>query len=357
MTPDLTRNVDRFKLPIMGVAGDAPMASKHDGAGQYSNIVTVAESPLMPGLLWIGTNDGNLQVSRDGGATWKNVAAGAKEKYAQGYRAVKMNATAETAWVDSYKVVDEVCRRVAAIRDALGYDMDVALDFHGRVHKATARVLMKELEQYKLMFVEEPVLCENEEAFAELRRHATMPIATGERNFTRWGFKNLITCGGVDIVQPDVSHAGGILELRKIAAMAEAWDVAVAPHCPLGPIALAACLQLDFCTPNAFIQEQSLGIHYNQGSDLLDYLQDKAAFGYADGYVKKPDAPGLGIEINEDKVREMAKAGHDWKNPVWRNADGSVAEWRRGAQPFRTRMSFVSLAAPTPPILRDFGLP
>ncbi len=131
----------------------------------------------------------------------------------------------------------------------------------------------------------------------------------------------------MDIIQPDASHAGGILELRKIAAMAEAWDIAVAPHCPLGPIALASCLQLDFCTPNAFIQEQSLGIHYNQGSDLLDYLTDRNVFAYKDGHVGKLMAPGLGIEINEAKVREMAKIGHNWKNPVWRTPDGVVAEW------------------------------
>ena len=262
-----------------------------------------------------------------GGDRPADVAQGATEKYNQGYRAIKMNATPEIAWVDNYKVVSDVLERVAAIRDALGYEMDIALDFHGRVHKGMARMLMKELEQFKLMFIEEPVLCENEEAFAELRRHTSTPIATGERNFTRWGFKNIITCGGVDIIQPDVSHAGGILELRKIAAMAEAWDIAVAPHCPLGPIALAACLQLDFCTPNAFIQEQSLGIHYNQGSDLLDYLVDKTVFDYKDGHVGKLKAPGLGIEVNEEKVREMAKIGHDWKNPLWRTPDGVVAEW------------------------------
>lgn len=262
-----------------------------------------------------------------GGDRPDDVAKGAREKYDQGYRAVKMNATPEIAWIDSFKVVDEVLSRVAAIRASLGYELDIALDFHGRVHKAMARVLMKELEPYKLMFIEEPVLCENEEAFAELRRHTSTPIATGERNFTRWGFKNIITGGGVDIIQPDVSHAGGILELRKIAAMAEAYDIAVAPHCPLGPIALAACLQLDFCTPNAFIQEQSLGIHYNQGSDLLDYLSDKNVFAYKDGHVGKLMAPGLGIEINEEKVREMAKIGHNWKNPVWRTPDGVVAEW------------------------------
>lgn len=141
------------------------------------------------------------------------------------------------------------------------------------------------------------------------------------------GFKNLITKGLVDIIQPDLSHAGGILETRKIAAMAESFDIAVAPHCPLGPIALAACLQLDFCTPNSFIQEQSLGIHYNQGSDLLDYLKDKSVFEYNNGYVNILKKPGLGIEVNEEYVKEMAKKGHNWKNPVWRLEDGTIAEW------------------------------
>ena len=122
-------------------------------------------------------------------------------------------------------------------------------------------------------------------------------------------------------------NIGGLLEVRKIAAMAEAYDVAVAPHCPLGPIALAACLQLDATTPNAFIQEQSLGIHYNQGSDLLDYLADPKVFDYQDGFVSLPTAPGLGIEINEEKVAEMAAKGHRWRNPIWRNEDGTVAEW------------------------------
>ena len=262
-----------------------------------------------------------------GGDRPKDVAAAAKEKFEQGYTALKMNATPEIAWIDNFKVIQDVIDRVQSIRDVLGYKMDIALDFHGRVHKAMARVLMKELEPFRLMFIEEPVLTENEEAFAELRRHTSTPIATGERNYTRWGFKNMLHNGGVDIIQPDLSHAGGILEAKKIAAMAEAYDVAVAPHCPLGPIALASCVQLDFCTPNVFIQEQSLGIHYNQGSDLLDYLTDPSVFDYKDGYINKLNKPGLGIEVNEAKVREMAKSGHNWKNPVWRTADGSLAEW------------------------------
>ncbi|WHH61295.1 galactonate dehydratase [Petroclostridium sp. X23] len=262
-----------------------------------------------------------------GGDRPGNVAQAAKEKMEQGYTAIKMNGTPEIGWIDSFQVVQDVLDRVQAIRDLAGHKLDIAVDFHGRVHKGMAKVLMKELEPYKLMFVEEPVLCENEEAFVELKRCTSIPIATGERNYTRWGFKKLLHDGGVDIIQPDLSHAGGILEVRKIAAMAEAYDIAVAPHCPLGPIALASCLQLDFCSPNAFIQEQSLGIHYNQGSDLLDYLVDKTVFEYKDGYVSKLTKPGLGIEVNEEKVREMAKIGHNWKNPIWRTVDGVIAEW------------------------------
>ncbi|MDK2933025.1 MAG: galactonate dehydratase [Clostridiales bacterium] len=262
-----------------------------------------------------------------GGDRPANIAEAVKEKMEQGYTAIKMNATPEIAWIDSYKVVQDVLERVQAVRDVAGYDMDVALDFHGRVHKAMAKVLMKELEPYKLMFIEEPVLTENEEAFVELKRSTSIPIASGERNYTRWGFKKMLHDGGVDIIQPDLSHAGGILEVKKIAAMAEAYDIAVAPHCPLGPIALASCLQLDFCTPNAFIQEQSLGIHYNQGSDLLDYVKDSSVFEYEKGYVNILKGPGLGIEVNEEKVREMAKIGHQWKNPIWRTEDGCIAEW------------------------------
>ncbi|MEC0271462.1 galactonate dehydratase, partial [Paenibacillus anseongense] len=236
-------------------------------------------------------------------------------------------ATEEMHYIDSLSKVDEAIARIAAVREAVGRDVGIGIDFHGRIHKSMAKILVKELEPYRPMFIEEPVLPENNEALREIARHTSCPIATGERMYTRWGFKDLLAQGYVDIIQPDLSHAGGILETRKIAAMAEAYDVAVAPHCPLGPIALASCLQLDTCSPNAFIQEQSLGIHYNQGSDLLDYLKDPAVFQYEDGFVKNLTAPGLGIEINEDKVREMAAIGHTWKNPVWRQADGTVAEW------------------------------
>ena len=262
-----------------------------------------------------------------GGDRPADAAEAVRAQTEAGFTAVKMNATEELNYIDSRAKLDAAVERLAAVREAGGPSLDIAVDFHGRVHKGMAKALARELDPYKPLFIEEPVLPENTEALREIARHTTTPIALGERLYTRWGFKGVLTSGYVDVVQPDLSHAGGILETRKISAMAEAFDVAVAPHCPLGPIALAASLQLDACTPNAIIQEQSLGIHYNEGSDLLDYLKDPAVFAYERGYVAVPGGPGLGIEIDEEKVREAAKTGHDWRNPVWHNEDGTVAEW------------------------------
>lgn len=262
-----------------------------------------------------------------GGDRPAEVGAAAKEMINKGFTAVKMNATEELQYVDSYKKIDEAVKRIAAVRESAGADIGVGVDFHGRVHKPMAKILAKELEPFHPMFIEEPVLPENNEALREIANHVSIPIATGERMFSRWDFKKLLTDGYADIIQPDVSHAGGITECKKIISMAEAFDVAAAPHCPLGPIALAACLQVDATCHNAFIQEQSLGIHYNKGSDLLDYLVENDVFKYDNGYVKIPGGPGLGIEMNEEHVRKMAQVGHNWRNPLWRHTDGSVAEW------------------------------
>lgn len=262
-----------------------------------------------------------------GGDRPTDVGAAAKSVVDAGFTAVKMNGTEELQYIDTFEKIDQTLERVAAVRESVGEYVGIGIDFHGRVHKPMAKVLAKELEQFRPMFIEEPVLSENAEAFREISNHTSIPIATGERMFSRWDFKKILQDGYVDIVQPDLSHAGGITEVKKIASMAEAYDVALAPHCPLGPIALAACLQVDATSHNAFIQEQSLGIHYNQGSDLLDYITDKSVFDYKEGYVAIPHGPGLGIEIDEDYVREKAKEGHNWKNPVWRHKDGSIAEW------------------------------
>jgi galactonate dehydratase len=262
-----------------------------------------------------------------GGDRPAETAAQAKDAVERGFSAVKMNGPEELQYVDSRDKVEKVVANVAAVRDAVGPDIGIGVDFHGRVHRPMARVLLDALAPYHLMFVEEPVLSEHVDGIADVLRNSVTPIALGERLYSRWDFKNVITSGVVDIIQPDLSHAGGITEVRKIAAMAEAYDIAVAPHCPLGPVALAACLQLDAVAYNAVIQEQSLGIHYNTSNDLLDYIVDPTVFAYSDGSVAIPQGPGLGIEVDEDYVRQRAVEGHRWRNPVWRHADGSFAEW------------------------------
>lgn len=262
-----------------------------------------------------------------GGDRPSDVGAAAKEKKDAGFQAIKMNATEELQMIDSYDKIDAVLERVAAIRESCGKHFGIAIDFHGRVHKPMAKILAKKLEEFDPMFIEEPVLCENMENFKEIAAACNVPIATGERLFSKWDFKRLFQMGGVDIIQPDLSHAGGITEVKKIAAMAEAYDVALAPHCPLGPIALAACLNVDAISYNAVIQEQSIGIHYNVGKSVLDYVKNQDDFVFTDGYVKLPVRAGLGVEVNKELVLEENRNPHNWKNPVWRHADNSVAEW------------------------------
>jgi galactonate dehydratase len=190
-----------------------------------------------------------------------------------------------------------------------------------------ARVLLRELEPFRPLFVEEPVLPEQSEYYPQLAAATPIPLAAGERMYSRFDFKRVFERGGLSIVQPDLSHAGGITECIRIAAMAEAYDIALAPHCPLGPVALAACLQVDFVSWNAVLQEQSIGIHYNQGVDLLDYVINKRDFECVDGYIAALPGPGLGVEIDEERLRAAAADPPHWRNPVWRHADGSVAEW------------------------------
>ncbi|MBS7578016.1 MULTISPECIES: galactonate dehydratase [unclassified Enterococcus] len=262
-----------------------------------------------------------------GGDRPSDVVEQAQDRFDRGFTAVKMNATEELHYIDSYEKVDEVVERVASIRERFGHKMQIGVDFHGRVHKPMAKVLAKALEPYNLMFLEEVVLPENEECFKEVADVIATPLATGERLYTRWQFKNIFKQGAISIIQPDVALCGGILETRKIAAMAEAYDMAVAPHAPYGPIALAATLQVDSCTPNVFIQEQSLGIHYNKGFDLLDFVKNKDIFQYHDGFVDLPSKPGLGLEMDEERIKEIAQEGLIWTNPSWKNYDGTIAEW------------------------------
>ena len=259
-----------------------------------------------------------------GGDRPNEIAAAAASRRAQGFTAVKMNATAEMDFIGTPAAFTEVVERVQAAQKE---GMDVGLDFHGRVHKAMAKQLAKVLEPLGLLFIEEPLLSENPEGLAQISNLVSTPIALGERLFSRWDFKPFLQSGTVDIIQPDLSHAGGILECRKIAAMAEAYDVAVAPHCPLGPLALASCLQLAACTPNLAIQEMSLGIHYNVGHDLLNFVKNPEVLTAVDGHLPIPIGPGLGVDIDEAAVREADKTPHRWRNPIFRTKDGAFAEW------------------------------
>lgn len=259
-----------------------------------------------------------------GGDRPSEVGEAAAARREQGFGAVKMNATAEIGFLDSPKALDAVLERVAAVQ---AQGLEVGLDFHGRLRRPMAKQLVKMLEPLRPLFIEEPLLSENLEALADLKSRTHIPIALGERLYSRWDFKPIFERGLADIIQPDLSHAGGISEVRRIAAMAEAYDIALAPHCPLGPLSLAACLQIAACTPNHVLQEMSLGIHYNGAHDLMSFVANPEALTLDKGALPIPVAPGLGVTIDEAAVRAAAKAPHRWRNPIFRQADGGFAEW------------------------------
>lgn len=291
-----------------------------DILGKYHNVPTHAllggaQRDRIKTYIWIG------------GDRPSNLIADAKDAISRGFRAVKMNICDELGMLDDYRKVDGIIQRLFDLREAVGPSLDLAFDFHGRVHTPVAHLLLREIAPLRPLFVEDPVTPQNIEALTELQRASAIPLSVGERMHGRGEFKALFEKRAARIINPDPAHVGGITETLKIGAMAEAYDVALAPHCPLGPIALAACLQVDALCHNAILQEQSLGIHYNKGNDLLDYLKPESRFAYADGYLEIPQKPGLGIDVDEDKVKHMSEIGHRWRAPVWRHEDGSIAEW------------------------------
>ncbi len=262
-----------------------------------------------------------------GGDRPADVIDGIRKLREAGFDTFKMNGTEEFGIIESSAAVDAAVKRIAEIRDAFGNEIEFGIDFHGRVSAPMAKALLRELEPYRPLFVEEPVLAEQAEYYPRLAESTSIPLAAGERMFSRFEFKNVFQAGGINIVQPDLSHAGGITECVKIAAMAEAYDVALAPHCPLGPVALASCLHVDFVSYNAVLQEQSIGIHYNKGGEVLDYVLNKEDFRIENGYIKPLPKPGLGVVVDEQRVIEASRNAPDWSNPLWRHPDGSVAEW------------------------------
>lgn len=266
-----------------------------------------------------------------GGDDPDGVVDHARQRMAQGFTAVKMNATGTADHLDRHQLIDDVLARVGSLRDAFGAELDIALDFHGRVPRPVAKILLRELEPFRLMWVEEPVTPETDDSLRHIVPGSSIPIATGERLTSRWEILKLLRDGMVDIVQPDVSLTG-LFELEKIARMAEVYDVAVAPHCPNGPISLAASLQVGFCCPNVVIQEQSGGIHYHQGyaglpaGELFDYVRDSGPLTTVDGHFRRTDGAGLGIDVDEDVVR-AASGAWSLPDPDWTHEDGRYAEW------------------------------
>ncbi|KAF8587428.1 enolase C-terminal domain-like protein [Ramaria rubella] len=259
-----------------------------------------------------------------GGDSPKDILDAAKARQDAGYKAVKMNATGALGWLDSPAALDAAVDHLRIVK-ALG--LDAGLDFHGRVHKPMAKQLAALLEPHRPLFIEEPLLHGHVAEIALLSKQTSIPIALGERLYTRQDFRPYLEQGAVDIVQPDVSHAGGISETRRIASLAETYDVGFAPHCPNGPIALAASFAMDANAPNFVIQESSIGIHYNEGADLLTYVKNPEMFDVTDGMVSVPHGPGIGVEINEELVRKAATDAPAWRNPVWRGPDGAFREW------------------------------
>ncbi|ADI04947.1 galactonate dehydratase [Streptomyces bingchenggensis BCW-1] len=243
-----------------------------------------------------------------------------------GFTAVKMNASGRMTRLATVRDIDAVVGRAAAAREALGPDRDFAVDFHGRFTAANARKVLPHLAPFNPLFAEEPVLPEYTHLLGDLVACSPVPIATGERLYSRTDVLPALRAG-VAVLQPDLSHAGGISEVRRIASLAETFDTPIAPHCPLGPVSLAASLQIAFATPNFLIQEQSIGIHYNDGAELLDYVVDREVFRFHDGHLARPTAPGLGIEVDERAVRAADGRAPDWRGPIWRHPDGSFAEW------------------------------
>jgi galactonate dehydratase len=241
-----------------------------------------------------------------------------QKKKEQGFTAFKTGVRAgrQGRPVESPAWIGRAVEAFRALREAGGPDADIGIDFHGAVSPQTAKVLIKALEPYQPMFIEEPVNCQDVGALAEIAHGTHLPIATGERVFTKWGFREVLEKRAASILQPDLCHAGGILECRLIAGLAEAYYATIAPHNPLGPISLAAGIQLAASIPNFLCQEQ-----VSLGAGFL-----KEPFVVEKGHVKVPTKPGLGIELDEEAL--ASKLGHDWRNPETYDADdGSVMDW------------------------------
>jgi galactonate dehydratase len=234
-----------------------------------------------------------------GERTPENFAQRAKKVIEKGYKALKFDpfgsAGREMSRQEKVKSIDIV----AAVRDAVGPDIEIFIEVHGRFSPMTAIEIAKELEPYRPGWYEEPVPPDNHDAMALVAHKINIPVATGERLYTRYGFRRLFELQAASIIQPDILHTGGILETKKIAAMADTYYMTVAPHNPNGPISTAVAVQIDACLTNFYIQECLDDFDVPWKSQLV-----KGALEIKDGYITIPDRPGIGVELNEEVIRE-----------------------------------------------------
>ena len=257
-----------------------------------------------------------------GGNTVEDMVAIAKDRVSKGYTALKYSIIPPIQLIENPEQTMEHINRFAAVREAIGNKVDLAIDFHGRVTPANAPRFIELLKPYMPMFVEEPCLPENVDCMVNIARSTTVPIAAGERLFGKYAYRELIEKQAVSVIQPDICHVGGIFEGRKIAAMAENYYMSVAPHNPLGPISLASCLQLDTCIPNFLVQEHPVT---DDGAELGNGIL-KTPFEMKDGYIEISNKPGLGVELDDEALKEREYDGK-WTTPRQYYEDGSIAEW------------------------------
>lgn len=255
----------------------------------------------------------------------EDLAEDAKNQVDKGFSILKMTPTESFLRLDAPEAVSEAHERFSAIREAVGDEIQIGLDFHGRMSKAVAKQIVTELEEYNPMFYEEPLSPEQVTEFNAVSDSTTVPIAAGERIYSRWGFRRYLEDLSLDIIQPDPSHAGGVTEVKKIMDMGEAYDVEFIPHTPYSPINFAAGMQVIALSKTAVAIEQLLHTQYHGAFDVLQYLEDPTVFGVDDtGFVAIPRGPGLGVNVDEQYVEEKAREGWNFEVHYRRPEDGSI---------------------------------
>jgi galactonate dehydratase len=254
-----------------------------------------------------------------GGVTSAECADRASQAVAEGFRAVKMVATPHPVrFVDTRRAIDGMVARVAAVREAVGDEVDIAVDLHRRLSPPMATILVKALEPLHPLFAEEPCHPENNQALLALSQATTVPIATGERHLTRWGFREVIEREMCAILQPDIRHCGGMLELKKIAAMAEIHNMAIAPHNAAGPIGVAASVHVMATVPNLLICEGG----HKRGEGLF-----KTPLVFKDGFIELPTAPGLGVDMEDEALTAIRDETFRLRGMFWHEDDGAFADY------------------------------